>query len=179
LPLGSRTRFCAPLTADRKIEIDPDAAGFELEWTTAARPRPPRGSTTEHAVEDVLEACAAATRAAAAAERIGFEAAPGRAGTAARVAARKTLEARLAIGVDLAAIELLALVLVADDLVGGIDLGKARGRLRIVLVVVGMMFLGELAIGALDRRSAGAPRHPQDLIGVAHSVISSIGKIRP
>ena len=30
------------------------------------------------------------------------------------------------------------------------------------------MLLGELAIGALDRRSAGAPRHPQDLIGVAH-----------
>src|SRR5258706_6919814 len=30
------------------------------------------------------------------------------------------------------------------------------------------MFLGKLAIGALDRRSVGAPRHPQDLIGVAH-----------
>ena len=82
---------------------------------------------------------------------------------------RKALEARLAVGVDLAAVELLALVLVADDLVGRVDFGKARSGLRIVLVAVGVMLLGELAIGALDRRSAGAPRHPQDLIGVAHT----------
>src|SRR5258707_1594694 len=41
------------------------------------------------------------------------------------------------------------------------------------------MLLGELAIGALDRRSAGAPRHPQDLIGVAHPSRLLHGKIRP
>src|SRR6185295_14319671 len=91
------------------------------------------------------------------------------AGAATRVAAGKALEARLALGVDLAAIELLALVLVADDLVGRIDLGKTLRCLRIVLVAVGVMLLGELAVGTLDRRSAGAPRHPQDLIGVAHT----------
>src|SRR6185369_2261575 len=93
-------------------------------------------------------------------------------------------KARLAIGVDLAAVELLALVLVAHDLVGGIDLGKARSRLRIVLVVVRVMLLGKLAIGTLDRRGAGAPRHPQDLIGVTHpsgllhgnSVVGSLGQ---
>src|SRR5262249_3417351 len=73
-----------------------------------------------------------------------------------------------ALGVDLAAIELLALVLVAEDLVRSVDLGEALGCLRVVLVAVGMMLLGELAIGALDRGSVGAPRHPQDLIGVAH-----------
>ena len=96
---------------------------------------------------------------------MGLEAtAPTRAG----VAAGKALEARLALGVDFAAVELLALVLVADDLVGRIDLGKPRRGFRIVLVVVGVMLLGKLAIGALDRRRAGAPRHPQDLIGVAH-----------
>src|SRR6185436_1665015 len=94
--------------------------------------------------------------------------AAGPTGTAPRVAAGKTLEARLSLGVDLAAVELLALVLVADDLVGRIDLRKARSRLRIVLVAIGVMLLGELAVGTLDRRSAGAPRHPQDLIGVAH-----------
>src|SRR4029077_16839185 len=69
---------------------------------------------------------------------------------------------------DFAPVELLALVLVANDLIGRVDLGKARGSLRIVLVGVGMMLLGELAVGTLDRRSAGAPLHPQDLIGVAH-----------
>src|SRR5204862_6785197 len=90
------------------------------------------------------------------------------AGSATRIASGKALESRLALGIDLAAVELLALVLVSDDLVGRIDFGKARGGLRIVLVVVGVVLLGELAIGALDRRSAGAPRHPQDLIGVAH-----------
>src|SRR4029077_8168445 len=88
--------------------------------------------------------------------------------TARPAAPRKALEARLAIGADLAAIELLALVLVADDLVGRIDLGEALGGLGIILVAVGMMLLGQLAIGALDRGSVSAPRHPQDLIGVAH-----------
>src|SRR5262249_51443 len=78
-----------------------------------------------------------------------------------------TLEAGLAFGVDLAAVELLALVLVAQNLVGRIELGKARRRLRIALVAVGVMLLGELAKSALDGRSAGAPRHPQALIGVA------------
>ena len=57
----------------------------------------------------------------------------------------KALEARLAFGVDLAAVEGLALVGFAEDLVGGIELGEARGRLRIVLVGVRMQLLGELA----------------------------------
>ena len=61
----------------------------------------------------------------------------------------EALEARLALGVDLAAVECLALVVVADDLVGGVQLGEARGRLGVVLVGVGMQLLGELA----DRRS--------------------------
>src|SRR6201999_1470549 len=80
----------------------------------------------------------------------------------------KAGETRLTVGVDLAAVELLALVLVAQDLVSRIDLGKTLRCLRIVLVAVRVMLLGKLAIGALDCRSIGAPRHPQDLIGVAH-----------
>ena len=120
-----------------------------------------RPGTAEHAVEDILKARpASAARTAAGAEAVGLEATSST-GAAARVAAGKTLEARLAVGVDLAAIELLALVLVADDLVGRVDLGKARSRLRIVLVVVRVVLLGELAIGTLDRRSAGARGTPK------------------
>src|ERR1700722_16048325 len=150
---------------DGKIEIERDAAGIEFEGGAArAGTLPPPCGAAEHAVEDILETAAATT---AGAEGVGLEAAG--AGATARVAAAgKALKARLALGVDLAAIELLALVLVAEDLVGRVQLGKARLGFRIVLVGVGVMLLGELAIGALDRRSAGAPRHPQDLIGVAH-----------
>ena len=127
-------------------------------------PRAAAGAA-EHAVEDILEAAAAG--ATAAAEGMALEAA-GRSAAVTRVAAGKALKARLALGVDFAAIELLAPGLVAEDLVGRIQLGKTRLRFRIVLVGVGVMLLGKLAIGALDRRSTGAPRHPQDLIGVAH-----------
>src|SRR5215218_6593774 len=149
---------------DVEIEIEADTAGIEFKRAAAAGALP-TGRATEHAVEDVLEAAGAG--AAAAAEGVGFEAS--RPGAPARAAARKTLKARLALGVDLAAVELLAPVLAADDLVGRVDLGKPLRGLRITLVVVGVMLLGELAIGTLDRRSAGAPRHPQDLIGVAHT----------
>src|SRR5204862_1021622 len=72
---------------------------------------------------------------------------------AALLAAAKTfkpLEFRLALGVDLAAVEFLALLLVADDLIGGIDLGKLRLCLLISRVLVGMVLLGELPVGALD-----------------------------
>src|SRR5260370_14568025 len=124
--------------------------------------------SAEHAVENVFKATAAyAAGTAAGAEAIAFEPAAGR-GAAARVAAGKALKARLALGVDFAAIELLALVLVADDLVRRIHLRTRRGSLRLVLVVVGVMFLGELAIGALDCRSAAAPRPPQTLLASPH-----------
>src|SRR6516164_1265671 len=157
---------------DVEIEVEADAAGFKLEGIAAARATAcAGGSAAEHAVQDVLKTAgtaAAGGKAAAGtgAEGEALEAAGTRA--AARTAAGKTGEARLALGVDLAAVELLALVLVAQNLVGGIDLGESRRRLRVVLVRVGMVFLRKLAIGALDRRSVGAPRHPQDLIGVAH-----------
>src|SRR6185437_15945704 len=145
-----------------KIEVERDPAGIELERRAAG---PAAAAPAEHAVEDILEAAAAGTGAGAKGPRM--EAAAGGAG--ARIAtAGKTLEARLALGIDFAAVELLAPRLVADDLVGRIQLGKPRSRFRVVLVSVRVMLLGELAIGALDRRSAGAPRHPQDLIGVAH-----------
>jgi hypothetical protein len=62
----------------------------------------------------------------------------------------EALEARLAFGVDLAAVERLALVGIADNLVGGVEFGKTRSRLGVVLVGIWMQFFREPAIGALD-----------------------------
>ena len=98
--------------------------------------RAPR-ATAEHAAQDVLEAAAARAAAAAALERRKPSGPKLKLSKARRLpdrnrrrpAARRSLEAleaRLALGVDLAAVERLALVVVADDLVGGVELGKAR-----------------------------------------------------
>ena len=78
------------------------------------------------------------------------------------------LEPRLSLGVDLAAIESLALVVLAHDLVSRIQLGKARGRSRIVLVGVRMQLLRLPAEGALDLGGTRRLRYPEDLIGVTH-----------
>src|SRR5580698_983100 len=83
-------------------------------------------------------------------------------------AAAKAMEAGLALGVDLAAIERLALVLVLEDLVRGVQLGKARRRLRIVLVGVGMQLFCQAPIGALDVGRARFAVDAQDLIGITH-----------
>ena len=160
---------------DAEIEIrraKPAAIEFEGLRTgaTTAATRAARRRSAEHAIEDVLETAAAeaAARAASAGTEIEILE-PGAACTArARAAAGKALKSRLALGVDLATVELFALGLVAKNLVGRIHLGKARGGLRIVLVGVGVMLLRKLAKGAFDRRRACAPLHPQDLIGVAH-----------
>src|SRR5258705_13101067 len=100
-------------------------AGVELEGSAAsAGPCAARRGAAEHAVKDVLETAAAAAAAkaaragAAGAECVGLKTAP-----PARVAAGKTLKARLALGVDFAAVELLALGLVAGDRAGPLHLG--------------------------------------------------------
>ena len=90
------------------------------------------------------------------------------AGTWVGAAAAKTLETGLALGIDLAAIERLALVLVLEDLMRGVQLGKARRRLRIVLVGVGMQLFCLAPIGALDVGRASLAIDPQDLIGITH-----------
>lgn len=169
-------RFSAPFYrlfqrhrhGDAEIEIERDRTTVELKGAAArAGPRAASRGSTEHAVENVLKtATTEAAGTTTGTEGMGLEAATRRSPT--RAAAGKTLEARLALSVDLATIELFALVLVADDLVGRVQFGEARRGFRIVLVGIGVVLLGELAIGTLDRRSAGAPRHPQDLIGVAH-----------
>ena len=63
---------------------------------------------------------------------------------------------RLALGVDLTAIELGAFLLVAENLIGRIHLGELCLCFGIVFVLIGMMFLGEAAERLLDL--AGARR---------------------
>ena len=98
--------------------------------------------------------------------RLGPEASLSTAAAATGAEAFETAEARLALGVDLAAIEGLALVVLAQDLVRGIDLGKARRRFGIVFVGVGMQFLGEATEGAFDVACARLPIDAQHLIGI-------------
>src|SRR4029078_12394783 len=78
-------------------------------------------------------------------------------------------EARLTFGVNLAVIASLALLLIAKNLVRGVELSKARSRLGIVLVGVGVQLFGELAEGALYLRFICTLRYPQNFVGVAHS----------
>src|SRR4029078_12500363 len=80
----------------------------------------------------------------------------------------EALEFRLALGVDLARVELLALGRVADDLVRRVQFGETLRQLRIVLVGVGMQLLGELAESAFDRARIRRSRHAKDVIRVAH-----------
>ena len=64
--------------------------------------------------------------------------------------ALETLETRLALGVDLAAIEGRAVLLVADDLIGLVGRGEASLAFGIVGILVRVVLLGELAVSRLD-----------------------------
>src|SRR5205823_1115322 len=90
--------------------------------------------------------------------------------TPARATAKtfEALESRLALGVDLTTVKSLALVGVADNLIGGIELGKTRGSLGVLVVGVGVQLLGKLAERTLDLSGARLPPHAEHLIGVAH-----------
>ena len=76
--------------------------------------------------------------------------------------------ARLAVGVDLAAVEGAALLLVAQNFVGRIDLGEFRLRLGVVGVLVGMVLLGELAERLFHIRLRGVLGDAENLVGIAH-----------
>src|SRR6478735_263566 len=115
-PLSFRERRAVPAWDERKA-----SPNSEEKMSSEAPPRP-AGAEAEHALEVLGPR-------------------PGAAG-----AVRKALEAlelRLALRVDLAAVELGALRHFAQDLVGGVDLGEAVLRLGVVLVAVGVVLLGE------------------------------------
>ena len=75
--------------------------------------------------------------------------------------------ARLALRVDLAAVEGAALFLVPDNLVGRSNLGETLLRSRL-LALIGMVFLGELAEGGLDFGRARRFRHSKNVIWITH-----------
>src|SRR5262249_1969363 len=81
----------------------------------------------------------------------------------------EALETRLALGVDLAAIEGFALVRFAQDFISSVQLGKARGCLRVMLVGVRMQLLRLPAERTFDLGGTRCLRHPQDVIGVTHA----------
>src|SRR5690606_14932374 len=93
-----------------------------------------------------------------------------------RIAAARAFETGktgLAAGVDLAAVELGALGLVAHHLVGLIRLGESFLGLRVVRILVRMIFLRELAERRLDVFRRGVLRNAQHVIGIAHRVLSA------
>src|SRR4029453_5474685 len=135
-----RQRSMQVLSAGRRRKI----LGFKR------RARIPRGTPpAEHSPQHSLEA---GTAAAGAAETVRtkaetFEMRPAaRVETASallRTEAFETLETRLAFRIDLAAVECLALVGIANDFVWGIELGEARGGFGIVLVGIRVQFFRE------------------------------------
>src|SRR5665213_446720 len=149
-----------------------------LEQSSEAACAPARRAA-EHAAQNVLEAAGTGTttaRPALEAVRAEVEALEVRtAGSETTTAAARlrpvafvAAKARLALGVDLTVVEGFALLVVAGNFIGGVQLGKTRGGLRIVLVGVGMQLFGEPPVGAFNLSLACTLRYPQDLVGVAH-----------
>ena len=164
------------LAADELLERDRGGRGDVLAARSAAGAaparRPRRRRSAGEAAEDVAEDVLGREGSPSAPEvdqrklrtpPAGVLAAAGRAAEA-----LEALEVRLAVGADLAAVELSALLLVADDLVGGVDLGEALLGLRVVLVLVGVRFLGELAEGRFDLGLACRLAHAEHFVGIAH-----------
>ena len=82
------------------------------------------------------------------------------------VALRLALSSRL---VDLTSIIALALVRIADDIVGSIDLLEVLVRLRLARIEIGMRLLGRLAVSRADIVLAGVGSHAQRLVWIGHA----------
>ena len=120
--LGLRILLTATTAPAKQIK---EVAGFKTTATTAA------GLTEGRATHIEFEIF----------ERI----ATARATAPERTAGAKTFKpARLAIGINLAAVELPALFIVAQNLIGQGDFRKFLLRLGVARVLVGMEFFGEL-----------------------------------
>src|SRR6185369_10477508 len=78
---------------------------------------------------------------------------------------RLTLVTRL---VDLACVIALALVRIADDVIGRIDLLETIFRLWLAWIEIGMRFFSGLAVGLPDVVLASVGRDAQRLIGIGH-----------
>src|SRR5665213_399833 len=151
---------------------------FRLESISEAA-RTAARRAAEHAAQNVLEPAGTGTTTAArpALEAVRAEVevlevrtagSETTAATRLRAVAFIAAKARLALGVDLAVDEGFALLVVAGNFIGRVQLGKTRGGLGIMLVGVGMQFFGEPPVGAFNFSLARTLRYPQDLVGVAH-----------
>src|SRR5262249_37791461 len=146
-------------------------------WPLLARPELRAGraggiAATPEAAQNLAQEIVAGKTFGAAAPAAGRPAEVPRAAAGAaegaRIEAFDALEARLAVRADLAAVELAALVLVADDLVGGVGLVELLVGLGVRGVLVGVVLLGELAESLLDLRVARVPADSEHLVGVTH-----------
>ena len=180
LPFGSATRFFTPLAASGSVMVSEavislagagEIVAFELEAAARGARRAPRPPNISFRTSSKLpnpprpppgEPPRPPEKPSG--PQVKVSKPPSRPapppGPRPRAEAFEALEARLALGVDLAAVEGLALVVLAQDFVGGVELGEARGGVLVVLVGVGVQLLGELAEGALDVRGARALGHP-------------------
>ena len=124
------------------------------------------------AAEQPLEYVAEAAATAAAAHFI-FETARSPAKAAATPAGAGAIaegRGRIALIVYLPPVELGALVLVGQQVIGARDVAEALRRFGIILVAVGVQLLGELAIGGFDRGLVGRAGYAQQGIGIGHMV---------
>ena len=93
------------------------------------------------------------------------------AGAAPRAAAAEAgnfRRARLALRVNLAAIELAPFLLVGENLVRRVQLGEAVLGLGIGRIGIRVELLRELAIGALDLCLVGGLGNTEDVVGITH-----------
>src|SRR5690606_32554494 len=88
--------------------------------------------------------------------------------------AAKTGKARIAVGVDFAAVELGPLLGIAQQIIGMRCLGKLGVSRRVFGILVRVIFLGQLAIGGLDVLLACGPWYPEHGVRIAHLVQSSV-----
>ena len=80
----------------------------------------------------------------------------------------KAAETGFPLGIDLATIERFTLDLIAQQFVGGVQLGETGRRFGIVLVGVGMQFFCEPAVGVFDLACARLTIYTQDFVGITH-----------
>jgi hypothetical protein len=80
----------------------------------------------------------------------------------------ETVEFRLALAVDLAAIKLLLLVGVAQNFIGLVEFGEFFLGLGIVGRAIGMQLFGELTKGLFDLGLARRARHAEHGVWIAH-----------
>ena len=153
----------APRAAARGF-FEADRHRKRVILTPARAPPPPAAATAaENLAEDVLgaESALGGIRIAPVEVKI--------AGARPKATRARIETARIAVGVDHALIEFRALLLVAENVVGGADFLKALLRRRIAAVLVGMVLLGERAESLLDLGFARVLRNTQDFIRVTHA----------